>query len=166
MAMNQLQTDLLNLLSLGKENQNKIIKRLDQLIRENGTKLILKWRNLTNNTKNTLLHELVERELPDVIRFVMTDHKLDINIQRGSDGLTPFQLASKNQNSEMCSLLKELGAEEILTEDVSKWLSEEDKLKSMNIAWVDLEMTSIEDPVIMECAIIITDKDLNELDRG
>ena len=36
----------------------------------------------------------------------------------------------------------------------------------MNIVWIDLEMTSIENPEILECAVIITDKDLRELERG
>jgi hypothetical protein len=66
----------------------------------------------------------------------------------------------------MCDLLQELGATETMTEDVSKWSPDEDRERAMNIVWVDLEMTSIENPQILECAVIITDKDLKELERG
>jgi len=163
--MNQLNGELLKLLTLDKMNQQKIIKRLDDLFVKFGTFNIEKWRNLSNK-KNTLLHELVERDLSDVIRHVVQNYQVDINIQRDTDQLTPFQLALENKNTEMCNLLKELGAEEILTVDVSKWPLDEDREKSMNIAWVDLEMTSIENPEILECAVIITDKDLRELERG
>jgi hypothetical protein len=87
-------------------------------------------------------------------------------VRRGSDGLTPLQLALENDNSEISDVLEELGAIDIQTEDVSTWLSDDDKKKTMNIVWMDLEMTSLEDPDIMECAVIITDKDLHELDKG
>jgi hypothetical protein len=163
--MNQLQPELLKILSISKTNQNSIIVRLDDLFRKFGTYNIEKWRNMSNK-KNSLLHELVEKDMPDVIRHIIQEHKLDINIRRDSDGVTPFQLASKNEDSDMCDVLKELGAAEIQTEDVSKWSPDEDREKAMNIVWVDLEMTSIEDPQILECAVIITDKDLNELEKG
>jgi hypothetical protein len=163
--MNQLNGELLKLFTLGKMNQQKIIERLDDLFVKFGTFKIEKWRNLSNK-KNTLLHELVERDLSDIIRHVVQNYQVDINIQRDTDQLTPFQLALENNNTEMCSLLKELGAEEILNVDVAKLLLDEDRGKSMNIAWVDLEMTSIENPEILECAVIITDKDLRELERG
>ncbi len=165
MSMNQLQPELLKILSISKTNQNSIIVRLDDLFRKFGTYNIEKWRNMSNK-KNSLLHELVEKDMPDVIRHIIQEHKLDINIRRDSDGVTPFQLASKNEDSDMCDVLKELGAAEIQTEDVSKWSPDEDREKAMNIVWVDLEMTSIEDPQILECAVIITDKDLNELEKG
>jgi ankyrin repeat protein len=70
--------------------------------------------------------------ISDVIRHVVQNYQLDINIQRDTDQLTPFQLALEKKNTEMCSLLKELGAEEILTVDVSKLLLDEDRGKSMN----------------------------------
>ncbi|CAF1593294.1 unnamed protein product [Rotaria sp. Silwood1] len=166
MAMDQLNRELLKLLSLGNANQNSIIKRFDEVAKKFGTYSLVKWRDLSNNKKNSLLHELVDRKLPDVLHHVVRNYELDINIRRGSDGLTPLQLASLNKDQLMCNLLKQLGASEIETEDVSRWLSDEDKEKSMNIVWIDLEMTSIEEPEILECAVIITDKDLRELDRG
>ncbi len=165
MSMNQLQSELLKVLLLDQTNQKSMIKRLDDLYRNYGAINIRKWRNIPNN-KNTLLHELVEKELPEVIRHVVLKYEFDINIRRDTDGLTPLKLALQNDSTEICELLIELGAKDIETEDVSTWLSDEDKGKAMNIVWVDLEMTSIETPEILECAVIITDKDLHELATG
>jgi ankyrin repeat protein len=165
MSINQLQTELLKVLGLGKSNQHSIIKRLDRLYEDFGGLNMQKWRYASNKS-NSLLHELVDKEMPDVIRHLVEVRKFDINVRRGSDGLTPLQLAIKNDNSEVSAVLVDLGAVDIQTEDVSTWLSDEDKTKAMNIVWMDLEMTSLEDPEIMECAIIITDKDLHKLDEG
>ncbi len=159
MSMKQLQTELIQLLLLGKDNQRSIIKRLDELIIKYGMLKIQSWRNFSNRKKNTLLHELVEMELLDVVRHFLKKNKFNINIKRESDGITPFQLAIQNQNIEMCNLLKQFGADQIETEDAKN------KENKMNIVWLDLEMTSLEDPEILECAVIITDKDLNELER-
>jgi ankyrin repeat protein len=163
--MNQLQPELLKTLALGKNNQTSIIKRLDQLYRQFGVLNIEKWRHISNK-KNSLLHALVEKELPEVVSHIISEHKFDVNIRRDSDGLTPLQLAAENGNLEICELLKELGAENIETEDVSQWSPDEDREKALNIIWLDLEMTSIEEPEILECAVIITDKDLHELAQG
>jgi hypothetical protein len=58
--MNQLQTELIKVLSIDKENQNKIINRLDKIIVNFGRLNIIRWRNSLNDEKNTLLHELCE----------------------------------------------------------------------------------------------------------
>ncbi len=60
MSMNQLQTELIKVLSIDKENQNKIINRLDKIIVNFGRLNIIRWRNSLNDEKNTLLHELCE----------------------------------------------------------------------------------------------------------
>jgi hypothetical protein len=157
--MQQLQPDLLQLLLLGKENQKAIIKRLDRLITEVGIAKIKKWRNFSNKHKNTLLHELVEMEMAEVVHYFLTKYKSDINIniRRESDCATPFQLANQNHDTEMCDLLIKFGADQKQMEDEGK---------KLNIVWLDLEMTSLEKPQIIECAVIITDKDLKEIERG
>lgn len=63
----------------------------------------------------------------------------------------------------MANLLEELDSIEAQMADVARWSANADKEKARNIVWLDLEMTSLEDPEILECAVIITDKDLNEL---
>lgn len=165
--MDQLQRELLQLLSLGHTNQNTIIKRLDKVVMQHGTNLLQKWRNFSNNDKNSFLHELVEQHMEEVMRHVLERYELDVNVRRTSDGLTPYRLALKNGDNRICDLLKKYGAsDDVSAEDNSQWLSDEDREKAMNIVWMDLEMTSIETPEILECAVIITDKDLNELERS
>ncbi|CAF1293544.1 unnamed protein product [Adineta steineri] len=164
MSMQQLNDEIEKLFRVSNKYQDSFIKRLDDLYRKFGTVSMEKWRNRSNKL-NSLLHELVEKDMPDVIEHVIREHKFDINIRRDKDGVTPLDLASMNENSNMCDLLERLGATNVQREDVSKWSSDEEKEKSMNIVWLDLEMTSIEDPHILECAVIITDKHLRELTR-
>ena len=147
-----------------KGNIGDMIRHLDDLIIQYRS-VIERWQN-SQNKNNSLLHELVEKQLLAVIEHIVRKHRLNINIRRTSDGLTPLQLASSKHDSQMCKKLKELGAEEVLVEDVSKWNLNGDGKKGVNIVWIDLEMTSLEDPEILECAMIITDKDLNPLKEG
>ena len=165
MSLVQLNADLLKILLLDKAKQKAVNKKLDDILRLYGLTNVERWQNRSNN-KNSLLHELVEKEMPEVITHLVTDHQLNIDIRRGSDGNTPYQLAAELDNKDMCELLKNLGAQDEKTEDVSKWRSDEDKEKALRIVWIDLEMTSIANPEILECAVIITDKDLKELDRS
>ena len=162
--MQQLQTELLQLFALGKENQRTIIKQLDQIIDKYDMKKIKAWRNYSNKYRNTLLHELVEMELSAVVHHVLTKYKLSVNIRRESDNMTLFQLAYQNKNTEMCNLLKSFGGDQVQVENNHGSSTEVEK--KMNIVWLDLEMTSLDDPEILECAVIITDKDLNELKHG
>ncbi|CAF5025864.1 unnamed protein product, partial [Rotaria sp. Silwood1] len=127
---------------------------------------IAEWRNPMNQKGNTLLHELVEKNCPDVIQHLARSHKLDIDVPRESDDKTPLDLAQFKDNEDMVNLLDELNDEKITQQSPDGDVSEVDKRKRLNIVWLDLEMTSIEDPKIMECAVIITDKYLRELERG
>lgn len=150
---------------MGKKYQSDVIKQLDQIYRKYGSMNIEKWRNMSNK-KNSFLHELVEVEMIEVIRHIVLEQKFDIDLRRDSDGLTAYQLASQNKKAEICDVLEELGAQSIETVDVNLLSPDEEKIQSMNLIWLDLEFTSIEDPEIIECAVIITDKDLVELDRA
>jgi len=165
MSIAQLQTDLLRFLSTGKTDPTAIRERLEKFYYDYGALMINKWRN-TSNKRNSLLHEYVEKEIPEVVRYLVLERKFDVNVRRDSDGLTPLQLAIQNKSAEISTVLKELGADDILTEDVGAWLSDDDKGKALNIVWMDLEMTSIENPEILECAVIITDKNLVELEKS
>ena len=101
--MNQLESELLKLLSRGKKNQDSINKQIDPFITNYGLRHLKKWRNLSNK-RNTFLHELVERDLPDVIRHVAKKYDFDLNIRRESDGIAPLQLAAHYKRFEdVCS---------------------------------------------------------------
>lgn len=165
MSIHELQTALVKFFRAGRTDQKEIIQRLDELYEVFGSRMILKWRNIENK-RNSLLHEFVEREMDDVVRYLISKKKFDINVKRDSDDLTPLQLAKKNGSTSICNILMQLGAEDVETVDVRRWASNDERRKESNIVWMDLEMTSIEDPEILECAVIITDKDLEELERS
>ena len=165
MSLGELQSEMVKIFHAGRTDQGAIIQRLEKLYSDYGSKMIQKWRNMANK-KNSLLHEFVERDMDDVIRYLLTEKQFDVNVKRESDDLTPLQLAMKNRNTSISNILREFGAENVETVDVRKWSSNEEKRQESNIVWMDLEMTSIEEPEILECAVIITDKDLVELERG
>ncbi|UJR34354.1 hypothetical protein I4U23_021758 [Adineta vaga] len=146
-------------------NENKLQKKLDQLIDEYGINQINLWRNLSNRTKNTLLHELVEQNYPDTVKHMIQKYQLRTFFKRDSDQLTPIELAFSNQNWKIFDLLLEFGDEKT-REQVSKDISlKKQKEQMMNIVWMDLEFTSFDNPQILECAVIITNKDLQEIKR-
>jgi hypothetical protein len=167
MSKSPLQQQIEDLFSHNNHDQPSIIRKLDKLVDTFGIEQIKDWRNSSNKTRNTLMHELVERNYLDVVRHVCYQHHLDLDVHRELDGRTPIELAQlKDDDGEMCRLLKELENNKASMQNQEEDTPEPEKRKKMNIIWLDLEMTSIEDPKIMECAVIITDKDLNELDRG
>ncbi|CAF0740666.1 unnamed protein product [Adineta ricciae] len=153
-------------LAANHRDQDKFVRMLTEILREFGRATLEKWYDNKTPKKNSLLHELVEYEMTDAIRLVVTDYKFNINIKRVSDWLTPCELAAKSEKGEICDLLVELGATVARAEGSSTWRSDDEKLNSMNIIWLDLEMTSLEAPEIMECAVIITDPNLNPLETG
>ena len=165
MSINQVGIELLNVLKMKGRDPKDINQRVDEIYRRYGFENIERWRNQSNK-KNTFLHELVEAKMAETIQHIVTVHKFPINTERNQDRLTAYGLAIQNNYKEVCKVMEDLGAEEIETVDVNQWSADEDKEKSMNMVWVDLEMTSIEDPKILECAVIITDKDLKELDSA
>lgn len=154
------------------EDQSALINQLDKLVQHFDIEAIQNWRNVRNNTKNTLIHELVERNCVDAVRHIVNKYHLDMYTHRESDGKNPIQVAQLEASEEMSDLLEELESSSVGTRTTEEVDEEDDddidpeKRKKLNMVWVDLEMTSLEDPKIMECAVIITDKNLNELARG
>ncbi|CAF1476000.1 unnamed protein product [Adineta ricciae] len=164
MSMKDLSKDLQRLFQ-NRIDENRLIKKLDELINEYGIRQINAWRNLSNGTKNTLLHEVIEQNYPNVVKHLIIKHQLRTFFQRESDHLTPFELAFTKKNRQICDILIELGDENTL-ENVSENISlKKSKDQMMNIIWMDLEFTSFENPQILECAVIITNKDLKEIQR-
>ena len=153
-------------LAANPHNQDKFVTILNEILHKFGRVTLEKWYDNKTPKKNSLLHELVEYEMTDAIRLVVTDYKFNINIERMSDRMTPCELAAKDGKEEICDLLVDLGAKVARAEGSSTWRSDDEKLNSMNIIWLDLEMTSLEAPEIMECAVIITDPNLKPLEKG
>ncbi|CAF1136750.1 unnamed protein product [Rotaria sordida] len=165
MTRNMIQNEIEEILSLSNDDQPLMINRLDKLIQKVGIEQITAWRNPTNKSGNTLMHEFVEKNCPDVIQHLAVKYQFDIDIHRESDDKTPSDLAQSKDDEEMVNLLQELNYNKMIEQSPDDAASQVDNRKKMNIVWLDLEMTSIEDPKIMECAVIITDKYLNELER-
>ncbi|CAF1036709.1 unnamed protein product [Rotaria sordida] len=148
-----------------RNSESTIIEQLDDLIKRYGVMEIEAWRNMSNGTNNTLLHELVDRHYLDVIQYIVSKFNLKVLIKRETDNITPFELAHLLQDWRMCNLLLELGDDKTSTNTYDQYVMKKQKDKMMNIVWMDLEFTSFDNPEILECAVIITDKDLNELER-
>ncbi|CAF1077214.1 unnamed protein product [Rotaria sordida] len=148
-----------------RNSESTIIEQLDDLIKRYGVMEIEAWRNMSNGTNNTLLHELVDRHYLDVIQYIVSKFNLKVLIKRETDNITPFELAHLLQDWRMCNLLLELGDDKTSTNIYDQYVMKKQKDKMMNIVWMDLEFTSFDNPEILECAVIITDKDLNELER-
>lgn len=161
MSMHNLSKELEKLF-MKKTSEAYIIQQLDELIQQYGHIQIETWRNFSNMKKNSLLHELVDKQYYDVMLYIVPKFNLKTFIKRESDGLTPFELAHGHQDWKMCNLLLEFSDKDTYEQFVVK--KQKDKL--MNIVWMDLEFTSFDDPKILECAVIITDKDLKELERS
>ncbi|CAF5218051.1 unnamed protein product, partial [Rotaria magnacalcarata] len=130
-----------------------------------GIKKIEAWRNSVK-TRNTLLHELVEKKCPNVIQYLLVEYNLDRTVHREADGKTPIELAQAKGYDDIVDALGEFDENKSIAETPDDDESEPSKKNRMNIVWIDLEMTSIEHPKIMECAVIITDKNMNEIERG
>ncbi|CAF3822469.1 unnamed protein product [Rotaria sordida] len=148
-----------------RNSESTIIEQLDDLIKRYGVMEIEAWRNMSNGTNNTLLHELVDRHYLDAIQYIVSKFNLKVLIKRETDNITPFELAHLLQDWRMCNLLLELGDDKTSTNTYDQYVMKKQKDKMMNIVWMDLEFTSFDNPEILECAVIITDKDLNELER-
>ena len=141
-------------------------EEFDKIFEEFQPRLVNAWRNLSNGTKNTLLHELVEHNCLDVVRHLISKYQLRTFFKRESDGLTPLQLAHEKNYSQMKDLLMEFTDDKTSNEINEQSLTKEEKEKMMNIVWMDLEFSSFENPQILECAVIITDKDLQQIERS
>jgi len=142
----------------------------DELIGTHGAAVARDWK-LRGKHPNTLIHELVRKKRGNIIEHLVAHHQFDINEPRASDLCTPLHLAAWTKNNDLVVLLLRLGAEPTLQnkygEDCKQLV--ENVLKKDNLVWLDLELTNL--PVdgetsdaILECAVIVTDKDLNELE--
>ena len=162
--MNNLNKEFGHLLKKPRD-QTYIIQQLDELIKQYGVGKIDSWRNMSKPTRNCLLHEFVLKQYYDVIRHMLSNYHFKSSIKRESDHLTPFELAFDNGDWKMCDLLMEFCDDKLYSDSYEQFVSKIHRNKSMNLVWLDLEMTSLINPKILECAVIITDKDLNELGR-
>ena len=70
--------------------------------------------------RGTCLHYATLSGLPDLVRFLVTEFKLNLNARGFFDDVTPLHLASRNGHVEVAQVLLEHGAD-VDARDISKW---------------------------------------------
>lgn len=168
-AAGNLEDDMLALLAL---DEQSLVEELSKLINVHGKDAIEAWKDGRSKHKHRLVHVAASKNMARLLE-TLQGLGFDINTQRDSDSCTPLHLALFYKKPKAIKTLHKLGADITIKnsygEDCSK--KYETFVASFdNIIWLDLEMTNGfyggPGAKILEAAIIITDKDLNELDRG
>lgn len=174
--------DVASILEKGKADQQGMITDLDNFLQKNDPELLEKWQAPTKK-KNPLLHQLVEMGCYDVLKHAVERYNINPKIYRTTDGLSLLKFMKKKKAPpELIDYFEKIIAakraeskdddddEDSDGDDKATDPEEsdtgDDKTHKMNIVWMDLEMTSIDEPKVMECAVIITDRRLEELARG
>lgn len=157
---------------LANDDADASVKALDELISIHGD-AAKAWR-LTGKHPNSLIHVLVQKNRGDLVEHLVGHHQFEINGHRSSDLCTPLHLAAWTKNDNLVTLLLRLGADSTLKnkygEDCQQLVA--NVMKKDNLVWLDLELThlpgdgkgGVEDS-ILECAVIVTDKDLKEIEK-
>jgi oligoribonuclease len=115
-----------------------------------------------------LLHLLVSKGKTEGVKYLISK-KFNLETQRG-DGNTPLHLSAWTKNPELIATLVDAKVDPSIQnkygEDCKSIIETRERMD--NLVWLDFELTSlpIEDPDILECAVIITDKNLNEIERS
>ncbi|CAF0766337.1 unnamed protein product [Adineta steineri] len=156
------------LLSMKSTDEQAIIEALDQLVKDFGVDEVQRWYQPQSKHKNLLIHEFVRMGLMKTIEHAVKDLGFNINAKRESDGNTSLHLARWYKKPDVSELFQILGADITIVNNYGEVVEGLDQLKEkmMNIIWLDTELKSLDDPHILECAVIITDKHLKELERG
>lgn len=160
-----------------KLKQHEYVTALRKLGDEHGMRHLALWVNQRTRYKNGLLHTFVLKSLTEVVRFLLEEVGCDINSQRTGDGSTACHLACFFQKKNIVLLLLRHNPDLTLCDhkNVPAAVIKAVEEKFYNIAWVDLELTDLpevlfddenEKPEVLECAVIITDRNLVELGRG
>lgn len=160
MSMREFQSNILELLKYRREQKTMItdLRVLQQMYDVN---IFKRWYNSTDVKGHRLIHELVSQQLDEVLDYALNASLLDIEARRDNDGLTALQLAEKRGYQEIKDILIKHNASTTAERvDPHEWSLDHDREAELNIVWMDLEMTALEEPEILECAIIITDKNL------
>eukprot|EP00658_Telonema_sp_P-2_P044933 TRINITY_DN3283_c0_g1_i2.p1 TRINITY_DN3283_c0_g1~~TRINITY_DN3283_c0_g1_i2.p1 ORF type:complete len:330 (-),score=87.57 TRINITY_DN3283_c0_g1_i2:220-1209(-) len=139
--------------------------KLDELVEQHGVEKLEAWRR-PHKHEHTLMHELVWK--PGTLAHAAKRHGFNLNPQRLSDQCTPMHLAVWSKQEGAVNLLRELGADPNLKNKYGETVTELIRVRNSlnNLLWIDLELASLTNPIILECALIVTDSDLHELARA
>ena len=157
--------------------------------KEFGAEKLANWRHFGKHD-NTLLHLVASSWKTESLKVLLKMEYVDVNVQRSSDMNTTLHLVALKGRRDLYNFLVSVGADETLinkynenaatvmnrmekgkemTTITKSPLSVAEKYSESNIIFLDLELTNlISDgiPKILECAVIITDSDLREIERG
>eukprot|EP00933_Yihiella_yeosuensis_P067888 TRINITY_DN7302_c0_g1_i1.p1 TRINITY_DN7302_c0_g1~~TRINITY_DN7302_c0_g1_i1.p1 ORF type:complete len:395 (-),score=98.31 TRINITY_DN7302_c0_g1_i1:114-1298(-) len=149
-----------------------------------GRDAVKDWHEKKTKHHHKLIQLAVSKDLVEYVGFAIKEISLfEVNTQRISDECTLLHLAVWFKKSErMLKMLDDLGADRTIKNKYGENCSKEytNLINSyQNLIFLDLEMTSgfyswankengdhNNPPKILEAAVIITDKDLNEKARG
>jgi oligoribonuclease len=143
-----------------KQKDKDLPGALDALVEKHGLNAVTSWES-KNKHRQSLIVELTLRSKVEGLRHVVSKYNMNVNAQRPSDKNTPLHLAGWFKNPDMIDALVELGADPDLLNGYGESASKTIEVRKSfdNFVWLDLELTSLEDPDIIECCVIITDKD-------
>ena len=141
----------------------EITDALEELISTYGRDTLMQWRDSSKH-KAGLIHHLVAKRKPDAIVFLHREHMFDVDMKRESDQCTPLHLAGWSRQIKVVDALLSCGAATTAVNSYGETPQKalEMRERASDIVWLDLELTSLDDPEIMECVVVITDKDLHE----
>jgi len=164
-----LEDDMAALLAL---EERALVEDLGKLIEAHGKDAIEAWKDTRNKHKHRLVHIAASKNMGKLLE-ALKELGFDINAQRDSDSCTPLHVALFYKKPRAIKTLHKLGADFTIKNSYGEDCGEKYEAfvaSHSNIIWLDLEMTSGfyggPGAKILESAIIITDQDLNELDRG
>lgn len=153
-------------------DQQEWMNLLAKAIEQHGIDKVSAWRDQGKH-KQAYVHLAVSKGYDQILMW-MQDMGFDLNAQRGSDLCTPLHTAIFYKKRRCADTLIRMGVDR----DVKNQYGETcgDTYQKFvdsyhNIIWLDLEMTqgfyeTWKGCKVLEAAIIITDKDLNEIERG
>ena len=174
-ATNDVNAKVIGFIQNVRNNQDNLVQELDNLVTSCGKEEILNWRSDTKHKHNLLLEFVFIKQI-SLVERVVKEYGFDVNFQRASDGCTALHLSAWVKEPRITDLLMRLGADPKIKNNYNESCEEliATREKMQNIVWMDTELTALPEvfftkngpnPEILECAIIITDKNLNELAR-
>ncbi len=147
------------------------LKDIPNLVESHGLAAVNAWASQGKH-RHRLVHIATVKEYIQALEL-MRELGFDINVQRDSDKCTPLHLAIFYKKPRAAKTLIALGADRSVKNSYGEACGEAyEKLAASysHLIWLDCEFTAgfydEADARLLEVAVIITDRDLNEIDRG
>jgi len=144
------------------------LAELDKLVSVYGAENLKEWKDEGNKHKHRIAHLLARNGWLLAMERAIKTYGFDPDVQRESDLCTPCHLAIWFKKDDMVQKLWDLGARADIPNKYGetadeKWQAERERYERM--VFLDLEW-SREPKKIMEVAMLITAKNMTEIERG